>query len=49
MNDKGLTVVELIIAIFMCVLIALACYALIKYGNKPVSEMPIWMYWLIGR
>lgn len=49
MNDKGLTVVELIIVIFMCILIALMVYALIKYGNKPVSEMPIWMYWLIGK
>lgn len=49
MNDKGLTVVELIILIFMCTLIAIMVYALIKYGNKPVSEMPIWVYWLIGR
>lgn len=47
MDNKGLTLVELIIAIFMLGLIAIGLYGLIAYGNKPVSEMPIWLYWLL--
>ena len=47
MNNKGLTVLELIILIFLVGLIGLTLYGLICYGNKPVSEMPIWLYWLL--
>lgn len=47
MNNKGLTLVELIIAIILVGIIAITLYGLIKYGNKPVSEMPIWLCWLL--
>lgn len=47
MNNKGLTLVELIILIVLWSIIAIMLYGLIKYGNKPVSEMPIWLYWLL--
>ena len=48
-NNNGLTFVELLITVFMFGILALVAYALIVYGNKPVSEMPIWLYLLIGR
>lgn len=46
-NNKGMTLVEVIIAIIFIVLIALFFYTMSKYGNKPVSEMPVWLYWLL--
>lgn len=46
-NNNGLTLVELLITVFMFGIIALIAYGLIVYGNKPVSEMPIWLYWLL--
>ena len=48
MNNKGMTLVELIICIFLLAIIAIMLWALISYGNKPVSEMPIWLYWLMN-
>lgn len=47
MNNKGLTVMEMITSLFIIGLVTLTLYVLIKYGNKPVSEMPIWVYWLL--
>lgn len=47
MNNKGLTVMEIITSLFIIGLVGITLYALIKYGNKPVSEMPIWLYWLL--
>lgn len=46
-NNKGITLVELIIMITLIAIIALWFYTVGKYGNKPVSEMPIWLYWLL--
>lgn len=48
MNNKGITLVELIITIFMIVIVGVMLWGLIRYGNKPVSEMPIWLYWLLN-
>ncbi len=48
MNDKGMTLVELIITIILAVIIGITIWGLIRYGNKPVSEMPIWLYWLLN-
>ena len=48
MNNKGLTVHELIVLFFIIGIIFITLYGLIKYGNKPVSEMPIWLYWFLG-
>lgn len=46
MNNKGITLVELLITIIFIVLCGVVVLGLIRYGNKPVSEMPIWLYWL---
>lgn len=48
MNNRGMTLVEFIITIFLVGLIAITLWGLITYGNKPVSEMPIWLYWLLS-
>ena len=46
-NNKGMTLIEVIIVITCIVIIALWLYTMSKYGNKPVSEMPVWLYWLL--
>ena len=46
-NNKGMTLIEVIISIICIMIIALWFYAMGKYGNKPVSEMPVWLYWLL--
>ena len=48
MNNKGMTLVELIITIILVAIIGITIWGLICYGNKPVSEMPIWLYWLLS-
>lgn len=48
MNNKGMTLVELIITIIIVVIVGITLWGLICYGNKPVSEMPIWLYWLLS-
>ena len=30
-------------------LILISIIALVKYGNTPITDMPIWVYFLIGR
>ena len=49
MNNKGITLVELIITIFLVAIVGITIWGLIRYGNKPVSEMPIWLYWLLSK
>ena len=46
-NNKGMTVIEIVVSVFFIAIIALWLYTMSKYGNKPVSEMPIWLYWLL--
>lgn len=46
--NKGMTYIELIIAIIILVIVGMTIYGLIAYGGKPVSEMPIWLYWLLS-
>lgn len=46
-NNKGMTVIEIIVFVFFIAIIALWLYIISKYDNKPVSEMPIWLYWLL--
>lgn len=48
MNNKGMTLIDLIITIILMGIIAITIWGLICYGNKPVSEMPIWLYWLLS-
>ena len=45
-TDKGITLIEVIISFFIIGIVGITLYGLIAYGNKPVSEMPIWLYWL---
>ena len=47
--NRGMKLFELIIFICLIVIIGITIYGLIKYGGKPVTDMPIWMYWLIGK
>ena len=49
MNNKGLSLVEFIICAFLFILISGFLFVMLKYGGKPVSEMPIWFYFLFGR
>lgn len=46
-NNKGMTLIEVIILIMCIVVIALFLYAMSKDGNKPVAEMPVWLYWFL--
>ena len=46
-NNKGMTVIEIVVIVFIIAIIALWLYTMSKYGNKPVSDMPIWLYWLL--
>ena len=46
-NNKGMTLIEVIITIICIAIIAFWIYTMSKYGNKPVSEMPTWLYWLL--
>ena len=47
MNNKGVSLVEFVIGIFLVCIIVITLYGIIAYGNKPVSEMPIWLYWIL--
>ena len=49
MNNKGLTLVELLCVIAMIAVCVVFISVMVKYGNTPVSEMPVWVYWLIRR
>lgn len=48
MNNKGMGLFELIISVCLIAMISITIYGLIKYGGKPVTDMPIWLYWLIS-
>lgn len=49
MNNKGTGLFKFIIFVCLIAMISITIYGLIKYGGKPVTDMPIWLYWLIGR
>lgn len=34
--------------IFITILVICIGVVLIKYANTPMSELPFWIYWLIG-
>lgn len=41
---------KLLLALFWTLVIAffaVYCYALVKYSNVPISEMPVWVAWLL--
>lgn len=36
------------ITFFIIILVICSIGILIKYANTPMSEVPFWVYWLIG-
>lgn len=43
---KGLTPIELIIVIFIALIILFDLWVFVNYGNRSVTEMPLWLYLL---
>lgn len=40
----------MILSIILCIaLIVLWIYALVAYGGKPITEIPFWALWFLGR
>ena len=44
---KGRIIVLVILFIVALILFGLWVYAMITYGNVPLSEAPIWVYWIL--
>ena len=44
-----ITPVELLIAFFIGFILMLYFYVLAKYGSTPVTEVPFYVYWLLGK
>ena len=42
-----LFIVFVIAMLMLVALIVAYTYALIKYGNVPISELPTWAWWLL--
>lgn len=40
---KGKTVVSIILLLLICCIVM----TIFKYATMPVSELPLWVYWLI--
>ena len=54
MNRIDWKFVALMIAIVVVGIVALICvgwsiYAFVKYGNKPITEIPSWALWFMFR
>ena len=47
-NNQGMTVLDLVICIFVIGLLVFWTIVLTTYGSRPVSEMPIWLYWMMS-
>lgn len=45
--DILLRVVMKLLILLMVGVAALYIWALIKYGGKPISEVPTWVWWLL--
>ena len=45
-NEKLMITLILIICIAA---IAFGAYVMIEYGNKPVTEVPVWVLWFLGK
>jgi len=50
-RDKKTTILYLVVAIvlglILLTLVGANIYFWIKYGNKPVSEIPAWVFWFM--
>ena len=49
-NKRGFTLYEIMLIILIGICVAFGVfyfYALIKYANTPVSEMPVWVWWML--
>lgn len=44
-----MTRLHIIYAITILLILIPIVIALIKYGNTPITDMPVWVYFLIGR
>ena len=50
MSVKGATMSFIIILVIVAALIGLVIYVTVTYGNKPITEIPAWAFFvLIGR
>ena len=49
MNDNKMVSIGALIGVFLIVtLIIFYVFVAVKYANTPVSEMPVWVWWLLG-
>lgn len=44
---NGFTPIELITTLFMIAVIGFGIFVLIKYGNTPLEDMPVWVWFLL--
>lgn len=44
-----MTRIHILYAITILLILIPIVIALIKYGNTPITDMPVWVYFLIGR
>lgn len=50
-SDKGLILGIMMLALMIVVIgtaLFFTIYALMVYGNKPITEIPSWAFWLMG-
>ena len=47
-SPKTIATVYILIFFSLILVIALRIYVLIIYGNTPVTEMPVWVFWIMG-
>ena len=43
-----LYIIVAVVFLLVVALIVLYVYALTKYGNVPISELPTWVWWLLN-
>lgn len=44
-----MTKLHILYAITILLILIPIVIALVKYGNTPITDMPVWVYFLIGR
>lgn len=51
MNKRGFTFVEMMLVIAIVIIVVVSCavplYIYSQYGNTPVSELPMWVWWFM--
>ena len=53
-NKRGFTFTEILLIVAIVLVVALVVgtvilkvFAFIEYGDKPISEVPAWAYWIM--